>query len=889
MRFRPFYPLFITAFLFSAPTWAQFGLPDAFLDKIPVHEMPAVDNATLAAEELALRRPGRPQTFAVAHGVSIRPGRQGIWTEVGGEARWYARVRSAGAYSLNLGFSEYRLPEGAELYLRTPTETQGPFTPADNEEHNQFWTPILDGDELLIELRLPAETKGKEQLYLTSVNHDFMNVSASVSGSCNIDVACGFDDGFGIVDRYRDIIRSVASYSLNGINQCTGFLVNNTSEDGTPLFMTANHCNVNQSNAPSLVTYWRYQNSFCRTPGGSQSGQRGNGPRNIINSGSILLASFELSDMTLTQLDDPVNPQADAFYAGWDRRNALPQDTLIAIHHPNVEEKRIAISYNPTRRVNFGEGPSDVNGRLLEITRWTLGTTEPGSSGSPVFDRFKRVRGQLFAGSAGCDNPSGYDVYGYLPVSWFGGGAPSNSLVEWLDPCGTGAQFIDGLDSRVQDRQILAATGNCVESCSRVETNLPLNVGTAYPAGSSVQLINADPGLSASLSTTTVRGGDVVTVVIPADVTRPNGTYTLTARVSGGGFSDDVDLRVDMVSVDLDDVRLQTPASNATGVSVLTDYRWRGVDNAQSYEIEIATDQGFTNVVARGGILGTAATLNASLLTNTTYFWRVRPVGVCGPGDWDTDSFTTDALACSGEAAAGLPLSISPAGPNTVAAEVDVPFDGDLEDVVVEVFITHSYVGDLRATLTDPDGVSIELFSGIGGGSCSEDNLDLTFSDEAPFTNDDLRNSCSTAGGFAARGEFQAAGSLVNTFRNSSLRGRWTLTVFDEVGGDGGNLETFRLTFCGDLSTSTTDFADDRDVAVYPNPTTGLLSVEPSGTWHHPIEAHLLDATGRALRTFGLTGVSRQTLDLSDLPNGVYFLRLQSGAEGRTERVVVLR
>ena len=51
---------------------------------------------------------------------------------------------------------------------------------------------------------------------------------------------------------------------------------------------------------------------------------------------------------------------------------------------------------------------------------WDEGVTEPGSSGSPLFDQNGRIIGQLYGGSAACQGTSanGYDYYGRLGVSW---------------------------------------------------------------------------------------------------------------------------------------------------------------------------------------------------------------------------------------------------------------------------------------------------------------------------------------------------------------------------------------------------------------------------------------------------------------------------------------
>ena len=89
------------------------------------------------------------------------------------------RIYSMGAKSLNLGFTKYLMPEGGSLILYSADYENiiGPFTRADNEEHEQLWTPILDGDDMIIEVQVPVHLKNSLQLELSSINHDFIGFS----------------------------------------------------------------------------------------------------------------------------------------------------------------------------------------------------------------------------------------------------------------------------------------------------------------------------------------------------------------------------------------------------------------------------------------------------------------------------------------------------------------------------------------------------------------------------------------------------------------------------------------------------------------------------------------------------------------------------------------
>ncbi|MBX2889311.1 MAG: serine hydrolase [Saprospiraceae bacterium] len=90
-----------------------------------------------------------------------------------------------------------------------------------------------------------------------------------------------------------------------------------------------------------------------------------------------------------------------------------------------------------------------------------------------------------------------------------------------------------------------------------------------------------------------------------------------------------------------------------------------------------------------------------------------------------------------------------------------------------------------------------------------------------------------------------------------------------------------------DPSTSTHDVALNEQVRVFPNPTAGALTVQ----WNEwPSEAThltLLNAFGQIVRSQQQVRDLQTSLDLSDLPKGLYFLRLQSGASVGAVRVVL--
>lgn len=394
---------------------------------------PSLDVLKMHDQELERETKGIAPRFAVPHSVRIDALADKAWHEHDGMMVWSHRFTAPNAVSLNFGFSRFNLPDGASLEIRSSDFSQAirRFTSADNNEARELWTPVIMSDDVVVELRVPAALVGQAELEVGTVGQGFRTFSerTSKSGSCNVDVACGEGND------WRNEINAVAVISTGGSNFCTGFMVNNTSSDRKPFFMTADHCRLSASNAASLVTYWNYQKSRC---GGSRDGSLAQ-----FNTGATFLAGSRKSDFTLLKLNQAPRAEWNVTYAGWDR-SGVDASQAIAIHHPNTDEKSISFEYDPTQVTTYLGTTVPGDGTHVRVVDWDKGTTEPGSSGSPLFNQDHRVIGQLHGGYASCESHTS-DYYGRFFTSWEGDGRPGTRLKDHLDAANTGAMVTDTL------------------------------------------------------------------------------------------------------------------------------------------------------------------------------------------------------------------------------------------------------------------------------------------------------------------------------------------------------------------------------------------------------------------------------------------------------------
>ncbi len=404
------------------------------LSQIDVRTMPKFDveaeRQIDAVNDAAWAGPWR---FGFNHLVQYNLQNSGTWNDLSDGGRiWRLGIRSKDALTLNLLLENFRLPKGATLYLYNPStkELRGAYTAANHTPTGALGTTILSGEELVVEYYEPQRVRGQGTLTIAAVVHGYRLITAyprqrlakglNDAGACNYDVNCPLGNG------WQDPINSVAMIVVNGGGVCTGALVNNTSNDGTPYFLSANHCGTTGLNSWVFRFNWDSPVPSCAQTTLSQAPT---GPFNEVN-GATLRASNAGSDFSLMELN--TIPSGAIYYAGWDR-STTPATQTTGIHHPRGDVKKICRDNDPAVAAAFGAAS------VWEVTDWDLGVTEPASSGSPLFNQNQLIVGQLYGGGAACTgvNDNGLDDnYGRFDVSW-DGVAANRRLKDWLDPTGS--------------------------------------------------------------------------------------------------------------------------------------------------------------------------------------------------------------------------------------------------------------------------------------------------------------------------------------------------------------------------------------------------------------------------------------------------------------------
>lgn len=393
---------------------------------IPVETMPGYDQAAIDAEDaINDQTKDQPWRFGYKYQVNYTLENSGNWTTLPSGTRvWQLALECPDAMTINLLLDDYSLPTGAYLYLydEDMTNRVGAYTSRNNRADGELGTELVHGDKIIVEYVEPASVQGQGSFTITDVVHGYRSLdpiqkdlskALNSSGDCNVDVNCPLGNG------WEEQIRSVAMIVVGGSGICTGALINNTCDDGTPYFLTANHCLGGGTGSWAFRFNWESPagSESCATTAGSVDpgppyDQTANGATTLVSGTQADHALLQIDNMTLTDAQN-----WNCFYAGWDNSDAQTVTQATGIHHPSGDVKKICREDQAPYHTTAG-GPT---AQVWMIDDWDQGVTEPGSSGSPLFDQNGRIIGQLYGGAAACSGTNDnnqLDYYGRLGVSW---------------------------------------------------------------------------------------------------------------------------------------------------------------------------------------------------------------------------------------------------------------------------------------------------------------------------------------------------------------------------------------------------------------------------------------------------------------------------------------
>lgn len=436
------------------------------IEKIPVITLPEFNLQEIREEDQIMEDAGlKVLRFAKTFEVNIDVKNEALSEKLSnGNQVFRLAIESKHAYSINIIFSEdFYADTNTHIYAYNSDKSHVRTLNCANVSTggNRFHIPPIKGDRLIVEIVEVGGVSNSSDYEISTVNHDYRDFFSFLkdgyfgnSGSCNIDINCTAGN------TWQNEKYSVCRTVIYGSHLCSGALINNTSCDGTPYFLTANHCYTWTNDYPNISYEDAVSNTDFYLNYESPSCNGGDGSTAPMVSGAALKANYSGSDFCLIELNsEPTSDfQYTPYYSGWYNQN-VSASSATGIHHPRGDVKKICHEYNSVASTEYLSTSIQTSANHWRVIDWDVGVTEGGSSGSPLYNQNHRIIGQLHGGYAACsgnDDNDESDWYGKLFSSWSGGGTNSTRLQNWLDP-NNNLTELPGL-RYVKDAQLISST-----------------------------------------------------------------------------------------------------------------------------------------------------------------------------------------------------------------------------------------------------------------------------------------------------------------------------------------------------------------------------------------------------------------------------------------------
>jgi hypothetical protein len=349
-----------------------------------------------AEVEANSRSDGKQLRIGINRDLPLTTASQGDLVVIDGKTIWRLEIESEGALATRLYVS--KAFSGSRLYVRTQNDSAAYTVAA--VEGGKLWTFPTTGPSVRVEIEVPVPmdtTEFSSAFRFEKFVHIYKDGNFGSSESCNLDVSCYPDWRTTSSDAVGRMFMSGPGFTA----VCSGTLINNKSGDFSPLFLTAAHCLAEGVDLSSIGISWRYRSTGCN------STTRETDPLFLMSTGggAELLGQSGAADMALLRLKGSVPRMLT--WAGWNATTAAEGSSVTGIHHPHGDPQKISFGL-----IDAPDPQEPDHYRM----HWSQGVTEPGSSGSAIFNSNHEILGTLSGGFSHCGNQAGSDYYGFFGV-----------------------------------------------------------------------------------------------------------------------------------------------------------------------------------------------------------------------------------------------------------------------------------------------------------------------------------------------------------------------------------------------------------------------------------------------------------------------------------------
>ena len=399
------------------------------------------------------------------------------------------------------------------------------------------------------------------------------------------------------------------------------------------------------------------------------------------------------------------------------------------------------------------------------------------------------------------------------------------------------------------------------------------------------------PGSSTATFNPTSLGADGSTIMT---INNLNGANTqdyiinIAGTATSPSLSQNTDVFLKVVGNSFSNITLIAPIQASTEIDLKPIFSWGADSNAISYDIQIATDSSFSNIIHTGNTVANSYHLVTPLQPFTTYYWNVKPKNTCGDGPLSSvGNFQTICILC-------------PSSGNTTY---------ETSTTLVQ-FNTIDNASAKPSGYSDYTAISTTVKTNSSYNLTVNNNTDSSASNQ--YTTKtivwiDWNNNCS----FNDAGEMYDLGTVTGsadgvtslsplsiTVPAGATAGTTIMRVSTKFASDGdptsceagfdGEVEDYTLVV-EDPTASVVDF-NFNNFSLYPNPSNGKFNVNFEVVNTDKVSIQLYDMRGRVIedkKYLNTANVFSEEVIFNKISSGLYILKIKNGGKQTTRKVVI--
>ena len=359
-------------------------------------------------------------------------------------------------------------------------------------------------------------------------------------------------------------------------------------------------------------------------------------------------------------------------------------------------------------------------------------------------------------------------------------------------------------------------------------------------------------------------------------------SYLIDINASSSSIIRSINATLNILNAAFETLNLTSPSNSGTGVALSPTFTWDEISNASSYDIEIATDLGFSSILVNENVTTNSYT-EASLDQSTTYYWRVKAKNSCGVGNFSSvSSFTTqNCSVCVSTGNTSYETSTTRVVFNTIDnASAKPAAYSDYTDISTGVKADE--IHDLTVQVNTDGDYTVHTLVWIDW------NQDCDFDDDGEEyvlgTAYDVTDGITTLSPLSITIPIQA--TIGSTIMRVSTK-YFTDPTSCENSADA-EVEDYTVEVL-DATASIDDYVFE-GFNLYPNPSNGSFNLQFDTISYEKVELQLFDVTGRLVRKISYQNETTRfskNISFKNISKGIYLLKINNGSKQTTRKLLI--